>query len=172
MDGGIVPQAPTAEAIADSGPAGDANSGLAFGARACVEATPLGGGWQKCANGQVHRAAVAGQCASSVPRAEGLSPSQLAANPAGLTCQNDSDCTQQAYGHCEVLPGFGGSACVYGCVTDAECRAGSICVCGDPVGTCLSSQCTTDADCKLGLMCTSFRIGSACELLPARCDAG
>lgn len=40
---------------------------------ACVDPVPIGGGWERCANGVTHRAQL-GECASSLPRPPGSDP--------------------------------------------------------------------------------------------------
>ena len=165
-DAGLPVQGP------DSGGPQTATTGFAFGLQACTNPTPVGGGWAKCSNGVFHRAALEGQCSSSVPRAQGLDVHQLQTlNPGydpqlgngadyGITCLSDGDCTAHPFGHCETVPSFGGTTCAYGCVTDADCPAGpsgtvAVCLCREPVGQCVSSKdCVTDADCVPGLMCS------------------
>jgi hypothetical protein len=141
----------------------------------CSNPTPLGGGWEKCENGLTHRTEP-GQCSSAVPRAEGVDPQWIeslypdypAASNAGFPlpqCLRDSDCTERPFGHCDVAStgdGATGIFCSYGCVSDTDCGAGQICLCGDPVGTCMASTCSSDADCKGGALCASFSADPGC----------
>lgn len=50
--------------------------------------------------------------------------------------------------------------CESGCVTDDDCLANQICICGQAEsptgGRCVVSNCATDADCGKGLLCASF----------------
>jgi hypothetical protein len=166
---------------------------------ACVDPVPLGGGWERCANGVTHRAEL-GQCTSSLPRAPGSDPAvqqvlevlapkvtpDAGSADAGppvqneeLRCRSDSDCTAQPYGHCEgggleVPPRF--TYCDYGCVTDSDCAPRQVCLCGSgPVGRCVASPCRTDADCEGDGMCGSAAEGTcgsspfACQTQQDRC---
>lgn len=132
---------------------------------ACDSPTPLGGGWELCANGVRHRAAIVGECASGVPRA-GMAfdpitygvgaPLTDAGVPdlSGFRCISDTDCNERAQGHCEL--GQIGPYCVYGCVTDADCAADQACLCGEPVGQCVPAACRVDSDCSAGLLCADY----------------
>lgn len=121
--------------------------------------TDLGGGWEKCSNGLIHRRAL-GTCASSVPRADTLFTGSYYSADAGYPyCLLDSDCTDQPYGHCERAL-YPPTACRYGCVTNADCDPGSACLCNDPVGYCFPADCATDADCGAGFLCSEVRNGA------------
>lgn len=48
-----------------------------------------------------------------------------------------------------------------GCVKDADCGAGKICVCGE-VSSCAVATCTTDADCGAGFVCRGYST-SVCD---------
>ncbi len=65
----------------------------------------------------------------------------------------------------DLLPDSGN-----GCRTDADCGAGRLCHCGDPIGQCVKASCRTDADCASGYLCASYsmcegggEIGFACQ---------
>jgi hypothetical protein len=135
-----------------AGTGGSGGSGVGF--FACANPNDLTNppsGYIGCANHMVHRAAKL-QCPETVPRPD-IFPD------AGGNCQKDADCTDQPHGHCE--PGFlPGVRCVYGCVRDAECGAGQICLCGSPTGRCVDATCTVDADCGSGILCVGYY--SAC----------
>ena len=119
----------------------------------CESPTPLldaSTGFLICANGVIVRPVVA-QCPSALPRPDEVPNYE----PESDTCRYDSDCTAGAHGYCARTPGYPYfNRCVYGCVQDADCNAGQICLCGDPVGNCmLATDCTSDADCGTGLHC-------------------
>src|SRR5262249_30983309 len=89
------------------------------------------------------------------PPAAAACPSQLPpdvllpAVSAQDECHSDSDCTAGPNGWC-VVTGFGSfglniNRCAYGCVTDADCAANQICLCGAVVGGCVASNCVSDA---------------------------
>jgi hypothetical protein len=135
---------------------------------ACNQSFPmkLGGkptGIELCAGGYHHRSkAVA--CTSQLPRERGC----------GATsgyCRKDEDCTANPHGFCRgrstrswLVPSrtipSGFCACDYGCLTDAECRPGTICVCDAPVGRCVESTCKTDDDCDPDMLCAESRSDS------------
>jgi hypothetical protein len=140
----------------------------------CLNPSPLGGGWERCENGLIHRAEQSGACSYSVPRAEPIpqdalrrvypewdpSASEL---PYPGACLQDSDCTARPLGHCELGGGGGiaGTYCEYGCEVDADCGDGMVCLCGEPAGRCVTSRCSTDADCAEGL-CANFLAYPGC----------
>ena len=154
----------------------------------------LGGGWERCSNGIVHRVAV-GECRSPLPRPRQppwLPESTDGANPVGETgadagtasaepscwetgacCDEDSDCTAQPHGYCtDALPEGPwqtSPTCMYGCVADSECGAGYVCLCGEPVGTCVLARCTSDADCG-GLACTTYNDSPGCNGTSVSCQ--
>jgi len=80
-------------------------------------------------------------------------------------CDPDK-CTAKPRGYCEAeAPGASGAGpvtCHYGCLTDSECGASEICVCGDPTygGRCVYAFCNTAADCTNGNRCGS---STACD---------
>jgi hypothetical protein len=90
---------------------------------------------------------------------------------AGLTesCQSDADCTEHPYGYC--ARGYGSppspdpvpARCNYGCVQDADCDAGFLCQCDDPVGHCVPASCRSDADCGGGALCAAWFRDAGCS---------
>jgi hypothetical protein len=146
----------------------------------CQNSTPISGGWERCENGMVHRSAL-GECASALPRPapldlsqyEGSSGSALPEEAVGPpTCRQDSDCTERPYGHCQK-PGGGdawGPFCDYGCVTDADCDEGSVCLCGEDIGQCYSATCSTDADCGAGYLCADYETSPGCPQTAIACQ--
>jgi hypothetical protein len=116
-----------------------------------ADGTPTG--FVRCDGEYIHRTERR-DCTSIVPRPD------VIADPgdAGITCTTDADCAGP-YGYCSLHPPqamwtIRGTYCQNGCVRDEDCEAGSVCICGDPVGTCVAATCTTDADCG-DLLCTS-----------------
>lgn len=67
-----------------------------------------------------------------------------------------------------------------GCVSDADCVPGTICVCDgrSDLGECVPSNCVTDADCGAGLHCAYYvdpcsrsGLAYACQRAEDRCDS-
>jgi hypothetical protein len=105
-------------------------------------------GWIHCERGLAHRE-TAGFCPSTVPR-----PSSSTGN----ACM-DANCTGMPYGHCWPNDTFGtvpAPTCIPGCVSDADCGAGQICYCEEPVGRCIPADCTMDADCGPSAFCSTY----------------
>jgi hypothetical protein len=89
----------------------------------------------------------------------GADPLPRAPNDGSVSCtRQPGDCSQYQFGYC----GFVGqmTACLSGCSTDAECGAGHVCHCGEPLsptgGECVPSDCKTDADCGADSFCASY----------------
>jgi hypothetical protein len=149
--------------------AGGMSSANAF---PCNHPVPEGPGYERCANGTIHRPAIE-KCTSSLPRNAPTNPL-----PAG-ECQIDEDCTERPHGYCSVSSGETVAAfCAYGCLTDNDCGFSSICLCAEPVGRCVWSSCTSDADCGGDLRCQSYdesigcgSIGFACQTSRDECGA-
>jgi hypothetical protein len=131
-------------------------------ASVCDNPVSLGGGWERCDSGVVHRVAV-GECASSLPRPEPVFPETIVDAGAFTFCRSDADCLEAPYGHCERgnAP-FGGAYCAYGCTLDSDCGSDQVCLCGDAVGTCASASCRTDADCGSGRLCADYVLDPGC----------
>jgi hypothetical protein len=149
-----------------TGTAGTASGGSAGVdvSTACVLESTLGGGWERCTNGMVHRREI-GTCSSNLPRADRILQQNLGYPPgvdAGIpfACSSDSDCTQAEHGHCEW--GDIGPHCEYGCLVDADCNAGYVCVCGPNIGQCAFAECGTDADCGASSLCGSYEYNPHC----------
>jgi hypothetical protein len=105
------------------------------------------------------------QCPETIPRT-GFSID------AGADCHRDADCTAKPHGHCEWWSSLIGSGtrCEYGCVNDAECGAGQICLCGAVTGACTgTTDCTEDADCGNGLLCVGYY--EACDQTRFACQS-
>ncbi len=106
-------------------------------------------GFVTCDEGHKHRAEQR-DCPVLLPRVE-------PARSLGSfdQCAADDECPGE-HDYCGV--GIGGPAepsnvCITGCVNDAECGSGSVCVCGDPVGICQPAECATASDCEGGELC-------------------
>jgi hypothetical protein len=84
-------------------------------------------------------------------------------------CTGDSSCTAKPNGMCVTALPTGQCVCDYGCTTDADCGAGSICRCGDPVGVCVTASCNADADCS-GALCSQYTANPGCETLAFACQ--
>jgi hypothetical protein len=129
--------------------------------RPILSQTGLDTGFEKCDDGtQRRRAAV--QCPS---------PETSASDVCGpcvgpYCCVTDADCNQEPNGFCanaHHLAGYCG--CLFGCVQDSDCGAGSICQCGSPVlGFCTPATCVTNADCGPGFGCLVVVQSSADDL--------
>lgn len=118
----------------------------------CVNPAPVVSaetGYVACDGGWVHRAS-AGSCPSTLPQ------------PPTPTC-NDADCTAAPNGYCALDPCPPNSSnyeCLYGCVSDADCTPGNVCLCADPIGQCVAANCKSDADCGDGL-CIGSKSGQS-----------
>lgn len=118
----------------------------------CENPVDQAGGTQLCASGLITRPSAA-TCESSLPR-----DGTCTDDPATDECSSDADCTEYPNGMCNSSSGFGGLGCFcsYGCMEDADCSTGSICVCGDVIGQCEPASCVTDADCGGGSLCARY----------------
>ncbi len=148
---------------------GAVSSGGATNAFPCGKSASLlsePSGYEKCANGSVHRPQVI-ECPNSAPRPEGVQfPTEFD------TCGNDADCTEQAHGYCAGgQDGIStGSYCVYGCLKDDDCDGGNICLCGDPVGQCVPASCGSNASCAPGMRCQAYDSMPRCNLITFSCQ--
>lgn len=129
------------------------------GPSACGESIPANqspNGMTTCSSGLVHRPSASIECSSMLPRGTELQVLE----GVDVECTKDADCTERPHGYCGASGPLGGSpapaACIYGCVTDADCAEGSLCECGNPVGRCVTSNCRQDADCGDGSLCARW----------------
>ena len=143
---------------------GSSSGGSSGGDTTCANPSPqmvdgVDTGYDLCDAGFLRRRAVV-ECPSDVPR---MNQTCGPIEPeGGSSCSTDADCTAKANGYC-TMGGFDPSCwCNYGCTVDADCGDGQICLCGDPVGQCVTASCTTDADCGDGLLCTSYVSNPGC----------
>jgi hypothetical protein len=130
---------------------------LESSASACSNSVAVGGGWFRCDNGMLHRETF-GECPSSLPRPERVTiPAGYEDAGAFIQCREDSDCNAAPLGYCSwnAEDAFG-TFCNYGCVVDADCEAGYVCLCGDIVGQCAQARCAIDSDCGTGQLCSDF----------------
>ena len=131
----------------------------------CAANTPLvpgvDTGYFLCVGSAIHRTTPTA-CPNKLPI-----PGGACGNPGPPGACADSGCTTSPHGYC--APNSGGGAlictCHYGCVNDAECGGGKICLCDANIGTCVTASCTKDADCTGGSVCLSY-------LVPGGCSAG
>lgn len=157
------------------------------GSLECEDPEPQVGGFVRCGNGRLHRPEP-GDCPFSVPR-----PDPVIDNSGGAPSEcYDADCTHlghqgfcSTYPYCE-LPAFADSVgCRFGCVGDAACAVGQLCLCGSlierfgpeiPTGVCIDVGCRTDAECGDGLLCVSYfeheELKFACQTPDDDCDCG
>jgi hypothetical protein len=160
-----------------AGTAGGAGQG-GEGGFPCENPTHLEGvdGYEQC-DGFKHRPEVV-TCTSLLPRPTDWTPDD------GDLCEADTDCTERPHGYCSPNGGQGDPGglpvrvCHYGCTVDADCGAGSICLCGPVIGACVTSSCTSDAQCGDGLLCASvfnnicMESGFACQHPDDECASG
>ncbi len=157
-----------AGAGAGGAPSGGAPSGGAGGGQnqhPCLNPKDLGNGVIQC-DGFTHRTETA-TCPSKLPRPEAVPAQQPMPE-----CAYDADCTAHPNGYCDVGGGgqVPGPFCSYGCTKDNECTEGQICLCGDPVGRCVSASCTTDASCAAGSLCRSYDSTRGCQFTSFICQ--
>lgn len=136
----------------------------------CDPATPVvvdgvDTGYDNCGGFMRRREVVT--CPDLTPR----DPETVAAMCTDGGCTSDEECTEPNT-YCGSFDEFGGffCSCIPGCTTDAECATGEICVCGDPVGRCVSSTCESDDDCDGALLCTSYDTQPSCGPIAFACQ--
>jgi hypothetical protein len=131
----------------------------------CLDPQPVDNpksGFESCANGSIHRP-FKSICFTTVPRPDFMAPD------AGFnSCSRDTDCPGP-YGYCTTGGQVASYFCVPGCVQDSDCMPSQICLCGSPVGRCVSASCTVDADCGPGLTCSTYNAG--CSITPFVCQS-
>lgn len=120
-------------------------------------------GLKQCDDGVVHRPDATQVCESILPRpapeaADGAPPIDEPPISPEHECRKDTDCTESAHGYCRFAAGesLPVNTCFYGCVSDADCASDEACVCGNPVGTCVSATCRDDDDCSPGMKCARW----------------
>ncbi|HSC89777.1 MAG TPA: ferritin-like domain-containing protein [Polyangiaceae bacterium] len=125
----------------------------------CTNPKASENGFVHCDEGYAHRPEV-GVCPDLTPRSEPVV--DVTVHP-DASCVYDADCTG-ARRYCSyttpTYPLGQSTECLTGCTTDADCDDGWLCLCGDPVGTCVSAECTRDSDCGPNSLCTSWTVDS------------
>jgi len=86
-------------------------------------------------------------------------------------CTKDSECKAKPNGYCANSGDGLGCGCQYGCVTDQDCRENEVCLCGDPVGSCVAVTCK-DEDCRAPNRCATYHDGCSYEPFSCREQAG
>jgi hypothetical protein len=169
-DGAAGARFDAASDAAAGAPSDAASEDAARPGSSCGSATPLPGGatgFEACSAGYVRRVSP-GTCPSSVPRAAAVAH----ANAAVDQCAHDSDCADSgALGFCGPREGGTANVCIRGCVTDADCGAGRICLCGDPAGRCVSATCAQASDCPAGRDCASGVAHPLCQSTTFACQS-
>lgn len=137
------------------------DSGIEPGCEALMQGftdPPVPSGWQKCGDLLPHRVS-AEVC--GVP----ATPSDCID---GGACDTNDDCQELLFGSCRQRVADPGCFCAYGCESDADCEAGTVCRCaGDVLGPytrCVASECTIDGDCGDELCQFSQYYGLGCGL--------
>lgn len=149
----------------------------------CLQpATSLGGGWERCANGMIHRPERSACPIASTPPISaadaGVDAGAATSSDAGSAsssapyfgCRSNGDCTERPYGQCKTSPGAYGAYCDYGCARDSECPQGFACLCGDPAGQCVPADCAVDGECGGGL-CVNYIQSPGCGGQAFRCQS-
>lgn len=115
-------------------------------------------GYSEVADGLVIRTTKQA-CPSERPRLEECRSSKR-------RCVKDAECEAKPNGHCTDLGDGLGCGCQYGCVDDGDCGKDQVCLCGDPVGTCVDVSCTPES-CAAPSQCASYHDG--CSYAPFAC---
>jgi len=115
-------------------------------------------GYFRLADGLVIRTAKQ-TCPSARPR-----PEECRGTRRG--CKADAECTDKPNGYCTDLGDSLGCGCHYGCLADSECGPHQVCLCGDPVGTCVDVTCTPET-CTAETHCATYHDG--CNYKPFAC---
>jgi hypothetical protein len=176
------PEAFAACGVSTPVPSGGMEAGL-IAAGGPPQLQPVDTGLERCESGVIHRPAPV-TCQSALPRPvpaasggdAGPAATQIqflysdfSASELDLSeCSADADCDDKPFGYCAPMyvgGGFPGlvAECRYGCVADADCGAGFVCECGDPVGQCVAAACVSDEDCGDKLCAAWFSVNACGE---------
>lgn len=123
-------------------------------------------GVETCADGSVHKK-VSIECPVGTPSKQ---PACKASTEG--SCSLPSDCTEKPNGYCLEFPGWATNTscgCFYGCTKDSDCGPDQVCLCGDPIGKCVTSTCTGDSDCSPGNICSSYDASKGCGGISFAC---
>jgi len=174
--GGITNGTPVAATKGDSGGDGPTADAMAEGSAAscirCANPSPVlvGGsdtGYDKCAQGHLRRRAVM-DCPSLLPREDG-GVTCVAGSGGADSCSSDLNCGATGFCArtfvCEAAPGYMPCGCSSGCVRDSDCPVGTVCLCGDPIGTCVPATCSSDLGCGAGCDCIESITATSYPLL-------
>lgn len=135
----------------------DKAADLCESSTAILDAAGAPTGFERCADGAMHRAEA---LATDADHTESACPyTEADADTYEVYCVTDAECVDAAYGACVAKSfgeGPGGCGCSYACTTDADCGADEACVPDGLVegvlmhSTCAPASCRTDADCPGG----------------------
>lgn len=158
----------TPDIAADTGKDADITGPKGF---ECLDSKPItiGGadtGYETCANGMVHRRETVA-CAPYV-----ADPNKTCPIGSGGGCNTDADCAGKGNNPICTSGGGGmipGCFCQPTCSTDADCGAGSICVCAEGFSKCVPSSCKSDSDCKFGV-CGNYVDNPGCDFPAFACQ--
>jgi hypothetical protein len=120
----------------------------------CTEPYKDEGGFIHCGEQWVHRPENEGSCKSRLP-----SGTEYAPEVPG-ECHTDGDCGDPLE-FCVQGVLSSGTYCQRGCLTNADCTDGALCVCGTLIGACSFATCDTDADCP-GSVCLGTNRSNGC----------
>lgn len=161
----------SSDALAESGTAPDAGCGDAgripfvSGTAACLNEAPMllrdaATGYSTCtptAQSAGTRSAETMHRPSIVKCPNLLVPASAGSctDPSG-TCTSNAGCADAGpNAACTLstggIPGY--CECRAGCLSDSDCKAGEVCLCGDPLGGCVPARCTSDQQCGSGFLC-------------------
>ncbi len=133
-------------------------------------------GITKCQDGPWYRTQVGLGCEYVAPEwasgGQGNGGEGGAAGAVGVTepCTPEQ-CTEAPRGYCTSEWWEGATHCAYGCLTDADCGSGQLCLCGDPSygGECVTAGCVSDTECGPGFHCAMTAL--ACGPVQFHCEA-
>lgn len=149
----------------------------------CKSPTPAGGGFERCANGVLHRTEVLAcpdaraedvPCAGSGPPFGGGGAGTCTREQCGPLAS--PVCVRQSSG----APAQPSCQCEGNCLADTDCPGGAVCVCSGGTGSCAAAGCTSDAACGGGLClqvvplpassCAAPAVTFACTTPDDMCD--
>ncbi|HEX7670995.1 MAG TPA: hypothetical protein VF395_15475, partial [Polyangiaceae bacterium] len=115
------------------------------------------------------------ECGSALPRSAQCSTTLPGGqcDPAlgNCGCTADSDCTDRPNGYCGSGGQVSGCYCSYGCRKDSDCDSGMLCLCGDPVGQCVTATCRGKSECPGTNECLSYVQSPGCPGVAFACQS-